>query len=176
MSDVVLIKTCISQIETNFMNWRIPLVNFMGPPSRCDRKCPFKVFTFKILYNHLKHLTMKKMFVILFATATVFLQFCSSSKKTAANKQQPEVAKLTYEADVKPLISNYCSPCHIPPKGFKKAYVTFDAVKADVDEMIERVSKDPTQRGFMPFKKTQKLPDSVINVLVQWKAGGLLEK
>ena len=113
---------------------------------------------------------MKKLFAILLAPAVVLLQFCTT--KSA----QVSVPKLTYETNVQPLIATKCAPCHIPPRGNKKAYVTFDAVKDDIDEIIRRVHLNPTDKGFMPFKKLEKLPDSVINVLVQWKADGLLEK
>lgn len=113
---------------------------------------------------------MKKILAILLASSMILFQFCGNRKAQVA------VPKLTYETNVQPLISTKCAPCHIPPKGFKKAYVTFDAVKADIDEMIRRVQLNPTDKGFMPFKKTEKLSDSLINILVQWKKDGLLEK
>lgn len=113
---------------------------------------------------------MKKLVVILFAASMVLFQFCSTKKAQVA------VPKITYEGSVQPLIASKCAPCHIPPRGNKKPYVTFDAVKGDIDEMIKRVQLNPTDRGFMPFKKTEKLSDSLINILVQWKADGLLEK
>lgn len=113
---------------------------------------------------------MKKIFVLLLVTAIILLQFCTPKSAQVA------IPKFTYEANVMPLIAKSCSPCHIPPKGFKKAYVAYDVVKADVDELIRRVQLNPTDRGFMPFKAAAKLPDSVINVLVKWKADGLLEK
>ena len=62
------------------------------------------------------------------------------------------------------------------PDGKKKHYVTFDPVKTDIDEIIRRVSLAPADKGFMPFKKTEKLPDSLIAVFVKWKTDGLIEK
>jgi hypothetical protein len=49
-------------------------------------------------------------------------------------------------------------------------------VAQDIDEIIRRIELNPTDKGFMPFKKTAKLNDSTINVFKKWKADGMLEK
>ena len=41
--------------------------------------------------------------------------------------------------------------------------------------MIRRIELNPTDKGFMPFRKTEKLSDSTIAVFKQWKADGMLE-
>ena len=85
--------------------------------------------------------------------------------------------KLVYENGLQTLIASNCSPCHIPAKGGrKKAYDNYANVKTDIDDMIRRIELYPTDRDFMPFKKTEKLSDSTIAVFKQWKADGLLEK
>jgi mono/diheme cytochrome c family protein len=113
---------------------------------------------------------MKKLFVLLLLTAPFVLQFCSSSKKTA--KAQPLV---TYNNDVQSLILANCSPCHIPAKGGRvKALDTYGAATANIDATIDRIQRNPDQKGFMPFKHP-KLSDSTINVFVQWKKDGLRE-
>lgn len=114
---------------------------------------------------------MKKIVLFsLLALGAVF-QYCSSPKKAQATP----VAKVTYAADVEPLIAANCSPCHIPPKGNKAALNTYETAKANLDESIVRMKKNPDERGFMPFKHP-KLPDSTITVFVRWKEDGLLEK
>ena len=114
---------------------------------------------------------MKKLALFVLAAGLVtFLQFCGSSKKAASG-----VPKVTYAADVQPIITKHCSPCHIPPQGNKEALHTYDAAKSHVDSMIARIQLDPGQKGFMPFRHP-KLPDSVINVFVRWKETGLAEK
>ena len=85
------------------------------------------------------------------------------------------IPKITYMANVQPTIVANCSPCHIPPKGFKKAFNTYDSVRLNIDEMIARIQKRPDEKGFMPFKH-QKLSDSTIMVFVNWKKDGLLEQ
>lgn len=113
---------------------------------------------------------MKKIVLFsLIAVGTVF-QFCSSTKQA-----QKPVEKVTYTANVQPLIQNHCSPCHIPPKGNKEALHTFETAKANIDESIKRIQLNPGEKGFMPFKHP-KLSDSTINVFVKWKEDGLLEK
>jgi hypothetical protein len=107
---------------------------------------------------------------LIITSVTVF-SYCSSSKKAAA-----KVPLLTYEANVHQLVTDKCSPCHIPSKGGNKlALDTYDALKNNIDPVIDRISKMPGERGFMPFKHA-KLSDSTINVFKQWKADGLLGK
>lgn len=103
---------------------------------------------------------------VVLATGLLF-QFCASSKS-----KKMAAAPTTYEGHVMPLIQAKCSPCHIAPDGKKKHYSNYDAVKADIDSLIRRVSLQPNEKGFMPFKKTERLPDSLIQVLVKWKADG----
>ncbi len=108
--------------------------------------------------------------MILFLVTGALFQFCSSTKKAQAS-----VPMVTYTANVQPLIEMHCSPCHIPPKGNKEALNNFETAKANIDESIVRINKKPDEKGFMPFKHP-KLSDSTVNVFVQWKADGLLEK
>jgi hypothetical protein len=114
---------------------------------------------------------MKKISIILTAILSVALVFCNTAKKA----QTVQVPKLTYMADIKPIIETNCTPCHIPPRGNKKPYDTYVRVKEDIDAMISRIHRNPGEPGFMPFKHT-KLPDSTIKKFEDWKAGGLLEK
>ena len=103
---------------------------------------------------------------------SVVLSYCGPSKKATA----AEMPKSTYATNVSTVIMANCVPCHVPPKGGnKKPYDNFANVKADIDEIIRRVELNPSDRGFMPFKKPAKLSDSTIAVFRQWKADGMLE-
>lgn len=113
---------------------------------------------------------MKKMCVLLLLVTPIFLQFCSSSRNAAKEK----VRKITYTANVQPIMVANCMPCHFPLKGNKKAYDNYIAVKGDIDAILDRINRNPDERGFMPFKHP-KLADSTINVFVKWKNDGLLE-
>lgn len=117
---------------------------------------------------------MKKLFVLLILATPFVFQFCSSTKNAAKKTKQPVL--LTYQHDIQPIVVANCSPCHFPPKGNKKPLDNYASVKGDIDDIISRISKNPGERGFMPFKHATKLPDSTINAFVQWKKDGLLEK
>jgi uncharacterized membrane protein len=114
---------------------------------------------------------MKKLCILAIPAIVIVFQFCTATRKAAS--KQP--AKITYITNVQPLIASNCSPCHIPPKGNKKPLDTYASAKDEIDEMIKRIQKNPGEKGFMPFRHTQKLSDSTINVFVQWKTDGLLE-
>ena len=113
---------------------------------------------------------MKKLLVVLALIAPMALQFCSSSKKSKS-KSAMEAPKVTYEGNIQSLIVANCSPCHIPPKGFKKALDTYDNAKATIDDIITRIQEQPEDKGFMPFKHPR-LADSTIMVFVNWKKDG----
>lgn len=118
---------------------------------------------------------MKKYFVFLplIAVALVF-SYCKSSKKAMASKTPP---KMVFENGLQTLIVGNCSPCHIPAKGGqKKSYDNYANVKTDIDEIIRRIELNPTEKGFMPFRKEVKLSDSTIAVFKKWKEDGMLEK
>lgn len=116
---------------------------------------------------------MKKYAVLaIIALIAILFTYCHSGKKATAAVN----TKITYEANIKPLIAGKCTPCHIPANGGnKKAYDNYTAAKGDVDGILHRVMLNPGEKGYMPFKK-EKLSDSAIAVIQQWKADGLLEK
>ena len=130
----------------------------------------FLIRNFSILLKT-KNLRMKKIYVFAgLAVLALGLTYCSSSKKAAT------VPKTTYTANVSTVIAGNCAPCHIPSKGGnKKPYDNYANVKADIDSIIRRIELNPTDRGFMPFKKTEKLPADVIAVFKKFKDDGALE-
>ena len=111
---------------------------------------------------------MKKIVLFAFVALVTVFQFCSSSKKAAS------ASKVTYANRVQPLIQANCSPCHIPPQGRAKALNTYDAAKANVDEILTRIKRNPEDKGFMPMRHP-KLADSTIAVFEKWKETGLAE-
>ena len=104
-----------------------------------------------------------------FAVVVTAFQFCHSTKQAQAS-----VAKVSYASNVQPIIQNNCSPCHIAGQGRAKALNNYDAAKANIDEMLSRVKRNPEDKGFMPMRHP-KLADSTIAVLENWKESGLAE-
>ena len=115
---------------------------------------------------------MKKLFVVLILIAPLALQFCSSSKN--ATKTKTKVAKISYASNVQALIAANCTPCHVGTGARSGHLDTYADAKAKIDEIIARTHKNPTDKGFMPFKHT-KLSDADLNVFVQWKNDGLID-
>ncbi|MXV17330.1 hypothetical protein [Hufsiella ginkgonis] len=113
---------------------------------------------------------MKKFYVLLIIASTILFQFCATKKGGKSKK----AAKITYTANMAGIITSNCAPCHIPPKGNKEPLNTYAALKANIDESIIRINRNPGEKGFMP-QRHPKLSDSLIHVFVQWKADGLLE-
>ena len=113
---------------------------------------------------------MKKYLLLLVLPGLTLLQFCSSSKKS---KAVAPVAKINFDDHAKPLVNSSCGPCHTT--GNKTHIGDYKLASEHIDDIIHRISLNPTDKGFMPMKH-DKLPDSLINVFVKWKADGLLEK
>lgn len=118
---------------------------------------------------------MKKIIVFsAVVSLSVLLSFCSSSKRAAG--KAPETPKSTYSGSLSTLITANCSPCHIPEKGGnKKPFDNYANVKSDIDEIIRRIELEPTVKGFMPFRKSEKLPTDVIMAFKKWKEDGMPE-
>lgn len=124
---------------------------------------------------------MKKLLVFTLLTVSVIVfSYCNPSKKTAATTvaDAPKEVKAAslYTGNVETIIMSKCAPCHIPPGGNKTPFNSYASVKANIDEIIKRIELNPTDKGFMPFKKTEKLDSATINVFKQWKADGMIEK
>lgn len=115
---------------------------------------------------------MKKIYVVAaMAILSSALTYCSSSKKALA-----AAPKATYASALSPVIAEKCTPCHFPSKGGnKKPFDNFANVKADIDEIIRRIELNPTDKGFMPFKRAFKLAADTIAVFKKFKEDGALE-
>jgi cytochrome c553 len=117
---------------------------------------------------------MKRSLVAILAFSVIVVVFsnCHGSKKSAGATVMTKPG-VSYSTDMKSLVLAYCSPCHIPEKGGnKKALDNYDALKGDIEDVIHRIDLNPTDRGFMPFKKA-KLSDSTIAVFKQWRDAGM---
>lgn len=79
---------------------------------------------------------------------------------------------ITYETNIKKLISMNCTPCHAnPPEEGAPVYSTYISVKKDIDEIINRtndVAFPMPEDGLMSIKDRE--------LIKKWKSDGLLEK
>ncbi len=82
--------------------------------------------------------------------------------------------KVTYTADVKPLLTASCAPCHIAGGANPNKWDEYTPTKTKIATIIERVKREPGTTGFMPRNGT-KLAADKIALLEKWQADGLLE-
>jgi len=81
-------------------------------------------------------------------------------------------ATVSYAVNMKSIVAEHCSPCHIPSKGGnKKAFDNYDGLKSSIDDAIRRIELNPTDKGFMPAMHA-KLSDSTIAIFKQWRDAG----
>lgn len=90
----------------------------------------------------------------------------------------PLVENVTYTNSIKPIIDTNCLGCHSDPtaNSAPMSLNTYEKVKEYVqnDKIIERISKEEGQSGFMPQGGT-KLPQPLIDLIIKWKQQGLQE-
>lgn len=85
---------------------------------------------------------------------------------------------VTYTMDVKSIINNNCINCHSnpPQNGASTSLVNYENVKEAVQNrnLIDRISsEDPS--FLMPFGGLR-LPQNLIDIIIQWNEDGLIEE
>ena len=102
---------------------------------------------------------------------------CTSASESDLIDVPETTQPISYTTHVKPIIDNNCLGCHSNPpiNGAPMHLTTYDAVKDAVENraLIERIST--TDQGFlMPFGGPR-LPQQLIDIIIQWDADGLME-
>lgn len=82
--------------------------------------------------------------------------------------------KVTYVANVKPLLVASCTPCHVAGGGNPNKWDDYATTKSKITVILDRVQRETTAAGFMP-KGGSKLSAANIAILNQWVTDGLLE-
>jgi hypothetical protein len=82
--------------------------------------------------------------------------------------------KVTYTADIKPLLVASCTPCHLSGGANPNKWDNYAATKSKISVILDRVQRESTAAGFMP-KGGSKLSAANIALLNKWVADGLLE-
>jgi len=103
---------------------------------------------------------------------------CTSVSEDDLIDDTPIEDEITYNDQVKPIIDNNCISCHsMPPvNGAPMSLISYNDVKSAVlnRELLERISSDDL--GFlMPFGGPR-LPQNLIDIVLQWEQDGLLEE
>lgn len=112
---------------------------------------------------------MKKNVVALFQIITISMAF------NACTKKEDPVPLITY-ADVKTIFLTNCTPCHLPGGINPNKWDDYSTAKSKISNILDRIQRDPTATGFMPYKKGASISAAEIAKLKQWQTDGLLEK
>ena len=109
--------------------------------------------------------------------ATFLILSCTNASEEDLIDTTPIEEIVTYSNAVKSIIDNNCIFCHSnpPENGASMPLLTYDQVKAAVEnrDLIERISSEDL--GFvMPFGGPR-LPQNLIDLVIQWEEEGLLE-
>ena len=109
---------------------------------------------------------------------SIILTFsCSNTSEEDLIDATPITSNVTYVDNVKSIIDNNCIMCHTNPpiNGAPISLLTYNDVKNAVENngLIARISS--TDQGFlMPFGGPR-LPQNLIDLVIQWEEEGLLE-
>lgn len=102
---------------------------------------------------------------------------CSSSSTDDLTNQEPDpdpqpMGKVTYEVDVKSIISNNCLQCHgtTPSNGAPFSLTTYTQVKDRVERILVRINSSTN-----PMPPAGQMNSSLRATIQQWKDDGLLE-
>jgi hypothetical protein len=108
----------------------------------------------------------------------VFVGFACSPKTAPTASQKTAVPKVTYAADISPLLLGKCAPCHYPSQQGKKAPLdNYAAVQSNINDIIMRVELPQTDDKFMPFRlKKPALTADEIALLKNWARGGFVQE
>ncbi len=114
-----------------------------------------------------------------FVFAFLFLLSCSNDSESDLTGPQNGNGNefVTYNDDIKAVISNNCLSCHSSPptNGAPFSITTYTQVKnrAENGSLLAAISKQTGEAGAMP--PTGRMPQATIDLVEQWIADGLLE-
>lgn len=120
----------------------------------------------------------KRLFQITLLNSLLFLFGCTAVSEEDLVDATPIPETITFNEDVKPIIDNNCIICHSnpPQNGAPMPLVSYENVKEAVQNrnLIGRISsEDPA--FMMPFGGPR-LPQNLIDIIIQWNEDGLIEE
>ncbi|SRX72290.1 hypothetical protein AEQU3_00122 [Aequorivita antarctica] len=124
-------------------------------------------------------MTMKRnLLQITLLCSIMLLMGCTATSEEDLVDTTPIPEIVTYSEDVKPIIDNNCIICHSnpPQNGAPMALANYENVKEAVQNrnLIGRISSDDPAFS-MPFGGPR-LPQNLIDIIIQWNEDGLIEE
>ncbi|MBW8331367.1 MAG: hypothetical protein K0M40_05050 [Prolixibacteraceae bacterium] len=86
----------------------------------------------------------------------------------------PVIAIVTYTVNIKPLLVNSCTPCHVAGGSNPNKWDSYATTKSNINGILDRVQRESGAAGFMPVGGP-KLSATNISLLKKWVTDGLLE-
>ncbi|WP_067035445.1 hypothetical protein [Allomuricauda sp. CP2A] len=120
-----------------------------------------------------------KNILTVFVFTFLFLLSCSNDSESDLTGPQNGDGNefVTYNDNIKAVISNNCLSCHSSPptNGAPFSLTTYTQVKnrAENGSLLAAISKQTGEAGAMP--PTGRMPQATIDLVEQWIADGLLE-
>lgn len=119
---------------------------------------------------------MKKTTVTLILTGLLFWSCSNDSEADLGEPNIPET--ITYEGNIKQIISNNCLTCHSDPpaNGAPFALNTYDRVRNRIENgnLLTAIDRQTGQVGAMP--PPGRMPQATIDMIKQWADKGFLEQ
>jgi hypothetical protein len=116
---------------------------------------------------------MKK--VVLIVLVAFALLNCEKSKKVVPVSETETSKIITFNKDIKPILSSKCSPCHTAGGDRNNKYEDYNTAKTLLTGIIGRIIRDPSDPLFMP-KNGEKLTKTQMDLINKWIEDGLREK
>ena len=117
-------------------------------------------------------------FITLFLITFSIFSCVNHSESDLLDVSPPDLVLITYDTDVKIIIDNNCIFCHSDPavNGASLPLTTYDNAKTAIESfnLIGKISSQAGESGAMPFGGPR-LPQNLINTIIQWQTDGLLE-
>ncbi|MDP2890352.1 MAG: PKD-like domain-containing protein [Bacteroidota bacterium] len=85
----------------------------------------------------------------------------------------PGIVIVNYTSNIKPLLVNSCTPCHVAG-GSNPKWDNYATAKSNINGILDRVQRESSAAGFMPVGGP-KLSAANIALLKKWVDDGLLE-
>ncbi|UKB83424.1 hypothetical protein LF887_20785 [Chryseobacterium sp. MEBOG06] len=114
---------------------------------------------------------MKKLTLLLLASAATLLIACESTTYEEISDNTPIIVPVKYTEDIKPIMDNNCVSCHSAASF--KPLVTYDQVKNNIDGILDRIQRANGVPGKMP--QGGSLSATQVNIFIKWKTDGLTE-
>jgi hypothetical protein len=114
-----------------------------------------------------------------FSTGSLALSFVLLAWPLTASAQPVAPAKIDFNRDVRPILSNNCFQCHGPDEKTRKAKLRLDTKegahaavvvpgKPEASELVKRLTIDDPDAAMPPAKSGKKLNPREVDILKQW--------